>query len=126
MGNLIKPDKERARKLGARGGIASGEARRNKKVLRDTLETLLDMPISGGTVIDIKEIQSIAALEGASIDVHTAIALQQVKRAMHGDVRAAVFIRDTIGQKPAYMNAPEPESDGFIDALKEAAKLIKE
>ena len=126
MNNLIVPDKERARQLGARGGVASGEARRNKKVLRDTLETLLKMPISGGTVIDIKEIQSIAVLEGANIDVYTAIALQQVKRAMHGDVRAAEFIRDTIGQKPAYMNAPKSENDGFIDALKEAARLIKE
>ena len=126
MNNLIVPNKERARKLGARGGIASGEARRNKKALRNTLETLLDMPISGGTVVDIKEIQSIAALEGANIDVRTAIALQQVKKAMHGDVRAAIFIRDTIGQKPAYMKTPEPESDGFIDALKEAARLIKE
>ena len=60
MNNLIVPNKERARKLGTRGGIASGEARRNKKALRNTLETLLDMPISGGTVVDIKEIQSIA------------------------------------------------------------------
>lgn len=39
---------EEARELGRKGGIASGEARRKKKSMRETLEILLEMETKSG------------------------------------------------------------------------------
>lgn len=97
--NLIVPSSEEARKNGAKGGIASGKARREKKAMKDTLETLLSMPLQDGHVADLDEIQSIAALNGKNITVQEAIMLKQIQKAMKGDTRAAEYIRDTSGNK---------------------------
>lgn len=87
--NLI-PNSERSpdevRKNGRKGGIASGKARRNKKLLRECLEELLEKEMtdkSGNTV------------SGAE-----ALAVKLFKKAMDGDVKAFEVLRDTSGQKP--------------------------
>lgn len=40
--NLVPLTTEKAREIGRKGGIASGEAKRRKKTMRETLEMLLD------------------------------------------------------------------------------------
>ena len=46
--NLIpftsEQSREEAKKNGAKGGQKSGESRRNRKLLKEYMETLLDMP----------------------------------------------------------------------------------
>lgn len=73
---------EEARERGKKGGIASGEARRKKKTIRETLEMMLSgkMP-DGATRQD-------------------AIVVALLEKALSGDVRAFEAIRDSIGEKP--------------------------
>lgn len=92
--------KEEARKRGRAGGIASGKARREKKMMRETLDMLLAMPLKNGKFADVESIRSFAALKGKNISVQEAILIAQVQKAMKGDTRAAEYVRDTMGQKP--------------------------
>lgn len=82
-----------------KGGIASGKARRDKKAMKETLETLLNMPLKVGKAADIDEIKSIAALEDKNITVQEAIILAQIQKAIKGDTKAAEYVRDTSGNK---------------------------
>lgn len=97
--NPVRSENE-ARKRGRAGGIASGKARREKKMMRETLEMLLTMPMKNGKFADVENIRSFAALKGKNISVQEAILIAQVQKAMKGDTRAAEYVRDTIGQKP--------------------------
>lgn len=87
--NLIptnKRSKEEAKRLGKKGGIASGKARREKKTLRQCLEILLER-----TLKDKKGIE----MSGAE-----AVSLKVFEKALKGDIRAFEVLRDTAGQKP--------------------------
>lgn len=98
--NLKTPSTSEARSRGRKGGIASGKARREKKALKDTLEELLAMPIKDGKSQDIDKIKSIAGIKGKNITMQEAIMVAMLNKAAKGDVRAAEYVRDTIGQKP--------------------------
>ena len=92
--------REEAKKNGRKGGIASGKARRERKALKETLEELLAMPIKDGRADDIEKIKSIAGIKGKNITMQEAIMVAMLNKAAKGDVRAAEYVRDTIGQKP--------------------------
>lgn len=92
--------KEEQRAIARKGGIASGKARREKKMMRETLDVLLSMPMKNGKFADVESIRSFAALKGKNISVQDAILIAQVQKAMKGDTKAAEYVRDTIGQKP--------------------------
>lgn len=74
----IEEQKEIARK----GGIKSGEVRREKKLLKEYLEAILSIKDDKG------------------IDKSTKIVIALVDRAEIGDTKAFEVIRDTLGQKP--------------------------
>lgn len=97
--NLKTPSSAEARSNGKKGGIASGKARREKKAMKETLETLLQMPLKSGKAVDLDEIKDIAALKGKNITVQEAIMLAQIQKAMKGDTKAAEYVRDTSGNK---------------------------
>lgn len=100
--NLLKAEdltSEELRERATKGGIASGKARREKKAMKETLATLLSMPLKDGAAADVEEIKSIAAINGKNITVQEAIMLAQIKKAIKGDTRAAEYIRDTSGNK---------------------------
>lgn len=79
--NLI-PNSERTpeelREMARKGGIASGEARRRKKTLKEELITLLE-----------------------TNDNNNKISVALLNRALTGDIQAFTTIRDTIGEKPS-------------------------
>ena len=97
---FAKMTPEERRENGRKGGIASVEARRKKKAIRETLDVLLAMPMKSGKYADIEEIKNFAALKGKNINVQEAMVISMLQRAMKGDVKAAEWIRDTAGQKP--------------------------
>ena len=92
--------REKAVSNGRRGGIASGKSKREKKAMKETLETLLSMQLKSGKAADVETIRNLAALKGKNVTVQEAIMLAQIQKAMKGDTRAAEYVRDTIGQKP--------------------------
>lgn len=81
--NLKPPIKttEDARKMGKKGGIASGEARRRKKTLRELLELAMERPMGDATTAE-------------------AITVALLKKALSGDVKAYEVVRDTLGENP--------------------------
>ena len=87
--NLI-PNSERSpnevRENGKKGGIASGKARRQKKLLRECLEILLEKEMTDK--------------KGETITGAEAMAAKVFQQALKGDLRAFEIVRDTAGQKP--------------------------
>lgn len=106
----LKTPEER-RELGRRGGIASGEAKRKKKAMKERLEILLDMPLKKGKEADIESIRSFAALKGKNITVQEAMLIAQIQKALKGDTTAAAFIRDTAGENPTQKVEAELDMD---------------
>lgn len=76
-----------ARELGRKGGIASGEARRAKKTMREMLDYLLE-----------KEIEN--KKTGEKVTCQEAMLSAMIKKAIGGDVKACQFVRDTSGEVP--------------------------
>ena len=119
---------DEAREKGRKGGIASGVARREKRALRETLEELLTMSLRNGKPVSVEKIKSIAAIKGKNISVQEAIMLAQIQKAIRRDVRAAEFIRDTIGQKPQDNRVVSGEVNNPMAGLttEELKKLIED
>lgn len=90
--------KDEARERGRNGGIKSGKVRRRKRDMRETFRDLLDMPLKEG---DLEEVTALAGANRKNVTVGEAIALIMANKAIKGDVRAAEFVRDTSGQRPA-------------------------
>ena len=92
--NLIpvtQRSKDEARELSRKGGINSGKARRNKAMLKDCLEILMEKKMQGN---DGKKITGAEAL-AVNLFVK-ALAEQDTAKA----AKAFEVIRDTSGQKP--------------------------
>ena len=75
-------NRDRTVECAKKAGIASGEARRKKKLLRQELEILLDITDKNNKTIQEK------------------ICFALIKKASEGDTKAFEIIRDTLGQKP--------------------------
>lgn len=75
----LKPvrSESEAREKGKKGGIKSGEVRRERKALKEELLLLL-----------------------STGDTQKKLSLALIEKAMNGDVKAFEVIRDTIGEKP--------------------------
>lgn len=89
-----------AAEKGRKGGIASGETRRKKKTMKESLETLLAMGVDTGKIISVEDLEAFPELAGKNISVNDAIMVKMIQKALKGDLRAAEFVRDSIGQKP--------------------------
>lgn len=98
------------RTIAQKGGKASGDARREKRALRDMLQKLLssDFDIDG---------QKLNGAEAASVAL--------IKQALAGNVRAFEVIRDTIGEKPADKVNIET-NEAVRKAYEKAAAAIKD
>ncbi len=61
---------------------------------------IMVIPLEKGKTKQANQIKNLAEVQGLNVDTETAIALAQVKKALMGDTNAAIFIRDTLGEKP--------------------------
>ena len=84
--NLRVPTSSEARENGKKGGIASGEARRAKKSLREAMQILMDADLTGK--------------DGKTMTGTEAMAAKAFQAALKGDWKAWELVRDTSGQKP--------------------------
>ena len=103
------PEERRANAVKA--GVASGEARRRRKQLRTQLsEILAAKPV---------ELELLAALDAAGLDAthEAAMCLAVMARAEAGDIEAARFIRDTIGERPSEKLSLISDYQGHINEL---------
>ena len=68
--------------------------------MQQQAQMLLDMALHRGKKVNIDSVKSIDELANKNIDASTAILLKQLTKAFRGDTAAAIFLRDTAGQKP--------------------------
>lgn len=80
--NLKTPSTEEARERGRKGGIKSGKVRKERKKLKEELETLLMLKDENGSTNQEK------------------MSLSLIKEALLGNTKAFEVIRDTIGENP--------------------------
>lgn len=78
---------EEAKKRGSAGGKKSGKARRNKAMLRDCLQILME--------------KKMLDADGKKITGAEALSVEVFQKALAGDMKAWELLRDTAGQKPA-------------------------
>ena len=88
-GNLIVPTSEQARINGHKGGVASVEAHKKKRLLRDLLNELMD-----------KQNNLMLDENGDPMTNAAIMAVKAIDAASGGDWKAWELVRDTAGQKP--------------------------
>ena len=104
--NLRPLTTEEARKIGAKGGKASAEARRKKRDLRLALEILLER--------DMK------TRDGIEMTGTEAITAKLFEQALKGNVKAFETIRATVGQDPVQKVMVAEVSQDVIDEVERA------
>lgn len=99
--NLIPNSKrtpEELRRMTSNGGKKSGEVRRKKKVLKERMKALLEMPVSDCNDLDKALLMGI---NGTEIDNETLLVVALFEQAKSGNVKAFQEIRNLIGQDNA-------------------------
>ena len=80
------------------------EARRRnsaqRKKIREDLANLLTISLKSGQVVSGEDVMNLEEAQEMNLPVQTAINISMIKRALMGDVQAAQYIRDTVGEKP--------------------------
>ena len=105
---------EEARINGTKGGIASGEARKKKKQLKELAEVILDNKIKNEAVIeDMKD--KFPELNVEDITYGLMLLLKQYEKAKDGDAKAFELLRDTSGQRPVEkQEVTNLDNNGYI------------
>lgn len=132
--NLIPFDRrteDEQRNIRSAGGKASGATRRRKAAMRDTMNRLLTMKV------EVEGLSDILRADGGESTYEEIVTMAMIEKAMRGDVKAYMAIKDVLGQtsksdvdleeQKLRMDATkanmgvddeEQEDDGFLDALK--------
>ena len=99
---------------GRKGGVASGQAKRRRKLLRDSMNALLELPVSS-----TKEYNALIkiGIDIEDIDNSQLIVLALFNKAKSGDVAAIKELRNLIGEDSA-----EDKSAGQLERLIEGLK----
>lgn len=107
---------DKAREIHQQGQKASTESQARRRTIRDIYSDLLRQPaqIADGTPEDIaKAAQESAHQQGKSITQYDAVAVAMLAKARAGDVKAAAFVRDSVGDKPVdQMQVSDTITDG--------------
>ena len=89
----LENDPEEAAKRGKAGARASYNAQATRRSIREILEEL------SKNTVTAEEAELYGLKEGTTL--LEAATLAQIRRAMKGDTKAAEYVRDTLGEKPA-------------------------
>lgn len=111
---------EELREYGRRGGIASGKAKRARKQMRETISMILEMPMKTkkgkeNKMSTVEQIKSLEDVRNHNPDVQTAILLAVTKKALAGDIVAATFLRDSMGENPYILAQKETQNNIIND-----------
>jgi len=104
--NLIPNSKrtpEELREMARKGGIASGEARRRKKTLKEQFELLLSLPVKPNGKIGkkIKDVADDLGIPVEELDNQMAMCINMFSNSMgKNPTQAFASIQATIGEKP--------------------------
>lgn len=96
--HLDKRTKKERREIAKKGGIKSGQVRREKKKMKDALISLLSLKVTNKK--DKKVLEELG-LEENEMNNQALLIVSALNQAKSGNVNAMTFIRDTIGEKEA-------------------------
>lgn len=103
---------EEAVENGRKGGIASGEAKRAKKSLREAMQILMDADLTGE--------------DGTTMTGTEAMAAKAFQQALKGDWKAWELVRDTAGQKPIERVVHAEVEPSVIEEVEEMVRRAEE
>lgn len=110
----LKPirSKSEAREKGKKGGRKSGKVRREKRLLKDCMLELLDLPVA-----EVEEQKKLASmgLDAEKIDNRALLTFALFLKGASGDVAAFKEIKELIGEQ-------KTETNGIIEELIEDLK----
>ena len=108
-----------------RAGIASGEARRKKKAMKEAINMLLSLPLKDEKA---KAYLEYLGFEEEDMDNQLGLVISMYKEAVaKGNVQAANWIRDTAGDKPVEkVEANVENKNADISAIKDIANQMKD
>lgn len=89
---------EEQREIARKGGVASGKARRRKRTMAEALQLITNTPVN-------TEQAKILQKYGFAEQDCTYLMLMMIKAvqmASEGNLKAAEFVRDTLGESPQY------------------------
>ena len=84
-----------------RGAETKKRNNAERKKMKSDLDLLLRMALKHGDIVDPEDVLSLEEAQEINLPVQTAISISMIKRALLGDVQAAQYIRDTVGEKPS-------------------------
>lgn len=90
-------DREKARQNGIKGGIASGKVRREKRLIKDSIEMVLGLEVKNEKM---REQLKKLGIQDEDMTNQLALVVAMVNKGLKGDTQAFNSLRDTIGQKP--------------------------
>lgn len=94
---------ERKKEIQSAGAKASNELQAKRRTIRDIYNDLLQQPDDIGSLEDqelAERAQKMAQKRGEPLTVYDSIAIAMAAKAKAGDVKAAIFVRDSAGDKP--------------------------
>ena len=113
---------EEAVKNGRKGGIASGESRRQNADIRKRLREIANMALNDG---DVKDIKSLADAKGANLSISDALVVKLITMALGGNIKAMNKVMELLGNGTTeQQEAPQSVTSGFIDALNGTAAEV--
>ena len=110
--NLRPSEYKLSQEEAKKGGIASGQARREKRDLRKALEILLEREYKDN--------------KGNTISGTEAITAKLFEQAMKGNIKAFETLRDTVGQKPIERVEQVNIDMEYEQSVEYVKKLMKE
>lgn len=117
---------EEATRRGRKGGIRSGQVRKELKTCREILLMISNFTPNDDTVASLKKI--FPELDNKYLTYKTVMTLKQMEKALKGDTEAFRVCRDTMGERPTDKVEQRTEVEvksGLSDKeLKEIAKSL--
>ncbi len=126
--NLI-PNSERTpserRENARKAGVASGQSRRRKKYLHDTVEMLLSLSIHEGK---LDKLTSLDTISNKNVTVEERLILKQIEKASKGDLQSFNALMNLVANKEQptqeTKTAESSGDDSFMAALNAKAAEV--
>lgn len=90
--------KDEQREIARKGGRESGKVRRRKRTMKDAAQLILQLPV-GAEQAALLQKYGIAESDCTNLML---LIVKTVQMAADGNLKAAEFIRDTLGENPQY------------------------
>ena len=95
---LSERTKEEQREIARKGGRASGKARRKKRTAKETARMILNLP-APESAAELMRQYNIADADCTNM---TFLIAKMIQLAQDGDIKAAQFVTDILGENPKY------------------------